>query len=83
MRFEYINQLFQVESHQGSRHWVARLKSGRTLTLTEYLEALGTDGWELMAFVVESTAHRDHHMYVGYQRTNPTSARAIFKKRIE
>ncbi len=83
MKFEYINQLFQVEDVHGTRQWAARIKNGQVFTLSEYLDALGSGGWELMAFVVESTAHRDHHMYVGYQRTNPTSARAIFKRRVE
>ena len=83
MQFKYINQLFQVGSHQGARHWIAGLKSGKTLTLTEYCDALGTDGWELVSFTVESMAHHERLMYVGYQNSTPSSARAIFKKRVE
>ncbi len=83
MKFEYLTHLFQVHDLVGyGRVWAIRVEGGAT-PLDRFLDQAGEAGWELVSFTVESQSHRDHRMYVGYQHSTPTSARAIFKRRVE
>lgn len=84
MRFAYMHQLFQVHDvPQAGRVWAVHTGPGAYVTLDSYLDSAGAKGWELVSFAIESLAHRDHRTYVGFQTTSPSSARAIFKMRIE
>ena len=83
-RWAYLHQLFQVHDvPQAGRVWAVRTGPGVFVTLDSYLDSAGARGFELVSFTVESLAHRDHRMYVGYQVSSPSSARALFKKRVE
>ncbi|MFJ7619804.1 hypothetical protein ACIQYZ_13485 [Rhodococcus erythropolis] len=83
MRFEYLTYLFQVVDMEGrGRVWAIRVDD-TAAPLDIFLDRAGEAGWELVSFTIESQSHHERLMYVGYQNSTPSSARAIFKRRVE
>lgn len=82
-RWEYHHEVFKVHRVQGyGLQWAADSGDGTVDLLRVRLNQFGAQGWELVSFAFEAQENTVPDLGGGFKRTSPTSARAVFKRRL-